>query len=159
MRIGEEIKIIEFSFTEEQNLLKEMVRDFVISEIKPIAKKIDEEEKIPEDSIKKIAYLGVLGAAFPVKYGGRGFGEVGYCIIQKEISRGCSSTATFIEAHQSLGSSAIYLGEGEELKQKYLFPLAQGKMIAAFCLTEAQAGSDSFNIKTKAKRDVDYYKW
>lgn len=149
--------MIEFSFTEEQNLLREMVRDFVNNEIKPIAKKIDEEEKIPEDLIKKIADLGLLGAAFPVEYGGGGFGEVGYCIIQEEISRGCSSTATFIGAHQSIGSNAIYLGGSEELKQKYLIPLAQGKMIAAFCLTEAQAGSDSFNIKTKANRDGNYY--
>lgn len=149
--------MIEFSFTEEQNLLRETVRDFVNNEIKPIAKKIDEEEKIPKDLIKKIADLGLLGAAFPVEYGGGSFGEVGYCIIQEEISRGCSSTATFIGAHQSIGSNAIYLGGSEELKQKYLVPLAQGKMIAAFCLTEAQAGSDSFNIKTKAHRDGDYY--
>lgn len=149
--------MIEFSFTEEQQMLREMVRDFTNNEIKPIAKKIDEEEKIPEELIKKIADLGLLGAAFPVEYGGGGFGEIGYCIIQEEISRGCSSTATFIGAHQSIGTNAIYLGGSEELKQKYVVPLAQGKMIAAFCLTESQAGSDSFNIKTKAHLEGDYY--
>lgn len=149
--------MIEFSFTEEQQMLREMVRDFTNNEIKPIAKKIDEEEKIPEGLIKKIAEIGLLGAAFPVEYGGGGFGEIGYCIIQEEISRGCSSTATFIGAHQSIGTNAIYLGGSEELKKKYVVPLAQGKMIAAFCLTEAQAGSDSFNIKTSAERDGDYY--
>ncbi|MFN4111252.1 MAG: acyl-CoA dehydrogenase family protein, partial [Ignavibacteria bacterium] len=104
-----------------------------------------------------IADLGLLGASFPVEYGGGGFGEIGYCIIQEEISRGCSSTATFIGAHQSIGTNAIYLGGNEQLKQKYVVPLAQGKMIAAFCLTESQAGSDSFNIKTKAQLDGDYY--
>jgi len=142
--------MIEFSFTEEQQMLREMVRDFTNNEIKPLAKKIDEEERIPEELIKKIADLGLLGASFPVEYGGGGFGEVGYCIIQEEVSRGCASTATFIGAHQSIGTNAIYLGGSEELKQKYVIPLAQGKMIAAFCLTEAQAGSDSFNVKTRA---------
>lgn len=149
--------MIEFSFTEEQQMLREMVRDFTNNEIKPIAKKIDEEEKIPQELIKKIADLGLLGASFPVEYGGGGFGEIGYCIIQEEISRGCSSTATFIGAHQSIGTNAIYLGGNEELKQKYVVPLAQGKMIAAFCLTESQAGSDSFNIKTRAHLEGDYY--
>lgn len=149
--------MIEFTFTEEQQMLREMVRDFTNNEIKPIAKKIDEEEKIPPELIKKIADLGLLGASFPVEYGGGGFGEIGYCIIQEEISRGCSSTATFIGAHQSIGTNAIYLGGSEELKQKYVVPLAQGKMIAAFCLTESQAGSDSFNIKTKAQLEGDYY--
>lgn len=149
--------MIEFSFTEEQQMLREMVRDFTNKEIKPIAKKIDEEEKIPEELIQKIADLGLLGASFPVEYGGGGFGEIGYCIIQEEISRGCSSTATFIGAHQSIGTNAIYLGGNEQLKKKYVVPLAQGKMIAAFCLTESQAGSDSFNIKTRAQLDGDYY--
>ncbi len=149
--------MIDFSFTEEQQMLREMVRDFTNNEIKPLAKKIDEEEKIPQELIRKIADLGLLGASFPVEYGGGGFGEVGYCIIQEEISRGCSSTATFIGAHQSIGTNAIYLGGNEELKRKYVVPLAQGKMIAAFCLTESQAGSDSFNIKTKAELDGNYY--
>ncbi len=149
--------MIDFSFTEEQQMLREMVRDFTNNEIKPLAKKIDEEEKIPQELIRKIADLGLLGASFPVEYGGGGFGEVGYCIIQEEISRGCSSTATFIGAHQSIGTNAIYLGGNEELKKKYVVPLAQGKMIAAFCLTESQAGSDSFNIKTKAELDGNYY--
>jgi alkylation response protein AidB-like acyl-CoA dehydrogenase len=149
--------MIEFTFTEEQQMLRGMVRDFTNNEIKPISKKIDEEEKIPPELIKKIADLGLLGASFPVEYGGGGFGEIGYCIIQEEISRGCSSTATFIGAHQSIGTNAIYLGGSEELKQKYVVPLAQGKMIAAFCLTESQAGSDSFNIKTKAQLEGDYY--
>jgi alkylation response protein AidB-like acyl-CoA dehydrogenase len=149
--------MIEFSFTEEQQMLREMVRDFTNNEIKPLAKKIDEEERIPEELIKKIAELGLLGAVFPVEYGGGGFGEVGYCIIQEEVSRGCASTATFIGAHQSIGTNAIYLGGSEELKQKYVIPLAQGKMIAAFCLTEAQAGSDSFNVKTRAYFEDGYY--
>ncbi|AFN73532.1 Acyl-CoA dehydrogenase [Melioribacter roseus P3M-2] len=143
----------EFAFTEEQNMLRSMVRDFVDNEIKPIAAKIDAEEKIPEDLIKKLGELGLLGISFPEEYGGGGFGEVGYCIMQEEIARGCMSTATFIGAHQSIGANVIYLGGNEEQKQKYLVPLAKGEKIGAFCLTEAQAGSDSFNLKTRAHLD------
>lgn len=145
--------MFEFKFTEEQNMLREMVRDFTNNEIKPIAQKIDEEEKIPQELIKKIGELGMLGTAFPTEYGGGGFGEVGYCIQQEEISRACLSTATFIGAHQSIGTNAIYLGGSEELKKKYVVPLAQGEFIGAFCLTETQAGSDSFNVKTRAHFD------
>lgn len=142
--------MFDLKFTEEQLMLREMVRDFANNELKPIAAKIDEEEKIPKDIINKLAELGILGAAFPIEYGGGGFGEVGYCIIQEEIARACLSTATFIGAHQSIGTNAIYIGGNEELKQKYVVPLAQGRLIGAFCLTEAQAGSDSFNLRTTA---------
>ena len=147
--------MIEFEFTEEQKMLRSMVRDFTNSEIKPIAHSIDENERIPDELIGKIRELGLFGTVFPAEYGGGGFGEVGYCIAQEEISRGCLSTATMIGAHQSIGANAIYIGGSEYLKKKYLVPLAEGKMIGAFGLTEAQAGSDSFNLRTKAYRDGD----
>ncbi|TSA28277.1 MAG: acyl-CoA dehydrogenase [Ignavibacteriales bacterium] len=140
----------EFTLTEEQQMLRDMTRDFVNNEIKPIAAKIDAEEKIPKELIKKLGELGFLGVVFPEEYGGGGFGEVGYCLMQEEIARGCMSTATFIGAHQSIGSNVIYIGGTEEQKLKYLTPLAKGEKIGAFCLTEAQAGSDSFNVKTRA---------
>ncbi|MCK9281443.1 MAG: acyl-CoA dehydrogenase family protein [Melioribacteraceae bacterium] len=145
----------EFALNEDQKMLRSMVRDFVNSEIKPIAAKIDEDEKIPRELIDKIAEMGFLGMTFPEEYGGLGFGEVGYCVMQEEIARGCISTATFIGAHQSIGANVIYLGGSEEQKKKYLTPLAKGEKIAAFCLTEASAGSDSFNVKTKAVLDGD----
>lgn len=147
--------MIEFEFTEEQKMLRQMVRDFTNNEVKPIASKIDEDEKIPDELIQKIKELGLLGTVFPTEYGGGGFGEVGYCIAQEEIARGCLSTATFIGAHQSIGANAIYIGGSEELKKKYLVPLAEGRMIGAFGLTETQAGSDSFNLRTHAKKEVD----
>ena len=147
--------MFEFAFTEEQQMLRDMVKDFTNNEIKPLAAQIDEEGKIPKELIKKLGEVGVLGVAFPEEYGGGGFGEVGYCITQEEIARGCMSTATVIGAHQSIGSNAIYLGGNEEQKKEYLVPLASGEKLAAFCLTEAQAGSDSFNLKTKAQLDGD----
>ncbi len=144
-------------FSEEHEMLKQTVRDFTNENIKPVAAKIDEEERIPEDLIAKIAEMGLMGTAFPEEYGGGGFGEVGYCIAQEEVARGCMSTATFIGAHQSIGTNAIYIGGTEELKKKYVPKLAEGKMICAFGLTEANAGSDSFNLRTTAKRDGDYW--
>lgn len=145
--------MFDFTLTEEQQMLREMVRDFTNKEIKPIASKIDADEKIPRELINKLAEIGVMGVSFPEEYGGSGFGEVGYCISQEEIARGCMSTATFIGAHQSIGSNVIYIGGTEEQKQKYLVPLAKGEKIGAFCLTEATAGSDSFNVRTKACLD------
>lgn len=147
----------EFKFTEEQVMLRDMVRDFTKNEIKPRSAEIDANEKIPDELIKQLGELGLLGISFPEEYGGAGMGEVGYCIMQEEIARGCMSTATFIGAHQSIGANTIYLGGTEELKKKYLVPLASGEKIGAFCLTEAQAGSDSFNVKTKAELDGDHW--
>lgn len=147
--------MFEFKFTEEQYMLREMVKDFTNNEIKPIAAKIDEEGNIPRELISKMAELGFLGISFPEEYGGGGFGEVGYCLMQEEISRGCMSTATFIGAHQSIGTNALFIGGNEEQRKKFIPPLASGEKIAAFGLTEAQAGSDSFHLKTKADLGED----
>jgi alkylation response protein AidB-like acyl-CoA dehydrogenase len=144
-----------FPFSDEQKMLRDTVRDFVNAEIKPIAHLIDEQERIPPELIQKIKDLGLLGTSFPEEYGGGGFGEVGYCLAAEEIARGCMSTATFVGAHQSIGANAIFIGGSEALKRKYLVPLAEGKMIAAFALTEVLAGSDSFNLRTKAHLDGD----
>jgi alkylation response protein AidB-like acyl-CoA dehydrogenase len=149
--------MFELTFTEEQKMLREMVRDFVNNELRPIAAQIDENEEIPKEIIKTIGELGILGAAFPSEYGGSDFGEVGYCLIQEEVGRGCLSTATFIGAHVSIGTNSIYLGGSEELKQRFLPGLTSGEKIAAFGLTEQGAGSDAFNLKTVAEEDGDYW--
>src|SRR5512140_1620602 len=126
--------MFEFEFTDEQKMLRDMVRDFVNAEVKPVAHKIDEDECIPPELIRKIADLGLLGASFPQEYGGGGFGEVGYCVVQEEMGRGDLATSTFIGAHQSIGANAIYIGGSEALKKKYLVPLAEGKYIGGFAL-------------------------
>lgn len=142
-----------FEFTEEQRMLRDMVREFVTAEVKPLASAIDQQEHIPPELIKKIAELGLLGESLPPEYGGGGFGEVGYCLAQEEMARGCLSTATFIGAHQSIGANAINIGGSAELKKRYLPRLAEGKLIAAFALTEVLAGSDSFNLRTRAHQE------
>jgi alkylation response protein AidB-like acyl-CoA dehydrogenase len=148
---------MDWTFTDEQKMLREMVRKFVDNELKPIAEKIDEEEKIPRELITKMAELGFLGIAFPVEYGGAGMGEMGYCIMQEEIGRGCASTATFIGAHQSIGASGIHMFGTEEQKKKYLVPLAEGRMIGAYALTEPNAGSDAFASETIAEEKDDHF--
>lgn len=146
-----------FNLTQEQKMLREMVREFAKSEVKPLACKIDVDEEIPKELIRKLAEVGLLGTAFPEEYGGGGFGEVGFCIAQEEITRACGSTATMIGAHQSIGTNSIYIGGSEELKRKYLPALTSGEKIAAFVLTEPNAGSDAFSLNTTAKLEKD--KW
>ncbi|MBT8379190.1 MAG: acyl-CoA dehydrogenase family protein [Ignavibacteria bacterium] len=148
---------MDFTFSEDYKMLRELSRDFTNKEIKPLAQNIDEEERIPSELIKKIADLGFFGTSFPEKYGGGGFGKIGYCIMMEEIARGCSSTAAMIGAHQSIGTNAIFVGGSEELKRKYLPRLCSGEMIASFALTESEAGSDTFNLRTEAKKAGD--KW
>ena len=146
-----------FTFSDDLKMIRGLANDFTEGEIKPIAQKIDEEEKIPEQLIKKLAEVGFFGTSFPEEYGGGGFGKVGYCVMMEEIARGCSSTAAMVGAHQSIGTNAIYIGGSEELKKKYLPRLCSGEMIASFALTEPEAGSDTFSLKTEAKRVND--KW
>ncbi|HPN38821.1 MAG TPA: acyl-CoA dehydrogenase family protein [Melioribacteraceae bacterium] len=148
---------MDFEFGEVEKELRKAVKDFTNKEIKPVAAKIDEIEEIPQELIEKIADMGLLGTAFPEKYGGGGYGEIGFCIAQEEITRGCGSTATFIGAHQSIGTNSIYLGGNEDLKHKYMPDLTAGKKIAAFVLTEPNAGSDTFNLRTSA--DFDGSNW
>jgi butyryl-CoA dehydrogenase len=148
---------MDFSFPKEYQLFRHMVRDFVENEVTPLAKAIDREHRVPYETVKKAAALGLMGVPFPQKYGGMGGGEMGYCIFMEELGKVCSSTATVIGAHIGIGAMAIYLDGTEEQKQKYLVPLAQGTAIGAFGLTEAEAGSDAAAIKTTAVRDGDEY--
>lgn len=148
---------MDFTFPKEYQLFRRMVREFCENEVKPLAKALDREHRVPHETIKKAAKLGLLGVPFPRKYGGVGAGETGYCIFAEELGRVCSSTATVIGAHIGIGAMAIHLDGTEEQKQKYLVPLAQGKAIAAFALTEPEAGSDAAAIKTAAVRDGDHF--
>jgi alkylation response protein AidB-like acyl-CoA dehydrogenase len=148
---------MDFTFPKEYQLFRRMVRDFCENEVKPLAKAIDREHRVPHETVKKAAKLGLLGVPFPQKYGGMGGGETGYCIFAEELGRVCSSTATVIGAHIGIAAMAIHLDGNEEQKHKYLVPLSQGTAIGAFGLTEAEAGSDAAAIKTTAVRDGDHF--
>ena len=150
---------MDFNFTEEQTMLREMVHKFVENEVKPVGQRIDKEHNVDlvKEIFKKGAELGLMGIPFPEAYGGAGFGEIGYCILLEELSRGCASTTVTVGAHIGLAGTSIFLGGTEEQKQKYLKPLAQGEKIGAYALTEPGAGSDAANIQLSAKRDGDHY--
>lgn len=148
---------MKLSNSHDYEMLRKMVREFTDTEIRPLAAQIDTNEEIPIELIKKLGEVGILGTPFPEKYGGGGFGEIGYCITQEEITKACGSTAAFIGAHISIGTNAIFIGGSEELKQKYMPSLCSGEKIAAFALTEAGAGSDAFNLQTTARKEGN--KW
>jgi alkylation response protein AidB-like acyl-CoA dehydrogenase len=148
---------MDFELTEEQRMIKEMVRDFAESEIMPIAAEVDKEGKFPEENFKKMAELGILGLPWPEKYGGAGADTVCYAIATEEISRACGSHGLSYAAHVSLGSSPIYLFGTEEQKKKYLTPLARGEGLGALGLTEPEAGSDAGATKTTAV--LDGHEW
>jgi alkylation response protein AidB-like acyl-CoA dehydrogenase len=144
---------MDFSFSKEQQLLRQMIREFVRRDVAPIAAEIDEQEQVPWETLHKAAALGLLALPFPPQYGGSGAGEIGFCILAEEMSRVCSSTMAIIGAHVGIGAMSIYLDGTEEQKATYLPPLCRGEKLAAFALTEPQAGSDAAAIRTKAVRD------
>lgn len=143
---------MDFRFTDEHRLLRETARRFTDQEVRPLARAIDEREAVPPELLRKAAELGFLGATIPAEYGGGEVGEVGYCIILEEIARGCNSTAVTIGGHASLGAMAICLSGGDEQKRRFLPDLAAGNRLAAYALTEPNAGSDAAAMRTSATR-------
>lgn len=146
-----------FELTEEQQMVKKMVRDFAEEEIRPRAIEIDKEAKFPLDIFKKLGELGILGIPFPEKYGGSGGDTLTYALAVEEIGRVCGSTGLSYAAAVSLGASPIYYFGTEDQKEKYLKPLAEGKALGSFGLTEPNAGSDAGGTETTAIEDGDYY--
>src|ERR1051326_3414504 len=100
---------MEFTFTEEQEAMRQMVREFVDQEMRPHAQRIDEEERTDLSILKKAAELGLMGVSLPEEYGGIGQGKIGFCIFVEELSRGCAGTATAIGCHQSIGAMTIVM--------------------------------------------------
>lgn len=144
-----------FEFTKEQEMIRKMVRDFAENEIKPRAIDIDREAKFPEDIFKQMGELGLMGIPFPDTYGGVGGDTVSYALAAEEIARVCGSTGLSYAAAVSLGASPLYMFGTEEQKQQYLVPLAEGKALGSFGLTEPNAGSDAGGTRTTAVEDGD----
>jgi len=146
---------MDFTFTEDQQMLRDAVRDWVDGELKPLAAEIDRTKKIPSALLDQIIEMGFLGVPFPEEYGGGGFGEMGLCLFMEEVTRGCFSTAVVCGGHTSIGATSIYLAGTEEQKQGYLKDLCDGKKWAAYALTEADSGSDAGAMSTTAVQDGD----
>ncbi|HEY9180493.1 MAG TPA: acyl-CoA dehydrogenase family protein [Candidatus Baltobacteraceae bacterium] len=139
-----------FDVTDEQKAIRQTVREFAVERVAPRAEEMDREEAFPYDLVKEMAELGLMGLPFPEQYGGAGADTVSYALAVMELARVDASTAITMAAHVSLGASPFYLFGTEAQKQKYLVPLAQGKMLWGFGLTEPNAGSDAGNTQTKA---------
>ena len=142
--------LLDFTLTNEKKLFQKTVREFCEKEIKPIASKIDKEEYFPKDLYKKMGKMGLMGMTVPQKYGGAGIDRIDYMIALEEISRVCGSTGITVEAHNSLGLGHIYEKGTEKQCKKYLPTLTSGKAIAAWALTEPNAGSDASATQTTA---------
>jgi alkylation response protein AidB-like acyl-CoA dehydrogenase len=148
---------VDFSFTDEQQQLRKSIREFAEGEIAPHVMEWDEASHFPLEIMPKLAEMGLLGIIFPEQYGGAGLGYVEYVIAIEELSRVDGSVGIIVAAHNSLCSNHIYKFGTEAQKQKYLVPLAQGKKIGAWSLTEPEAGSDAGGTRTTARRDGDHY--
>lgn len=150
-----------FELTKEQQMIKEMVREFAEKEIAPNAAKWDakwdKEAYFPVEVFKKMGELGLLGIPFPEEYGGAGGDTISYAIAVEEIGRACGGTGLSYAAAVSLGASPIYYFGTEEQKQKWLVPMAKGETLGAFGLTEPNAGSDAGGTRTTAVLDGDEY--
>jgi len=146
---------VDFEFTDEQQMLRENIREFAEGEIAPHAMEYDEKQEFPHDLVKQAGELGLMGIIFPEKYGGAEMGYVEYVTAIEEISRVDGSMGLTVAAHNSLCCNHIYKFGTEEQKQKYLVPLASGKWVGAWALTEATAGSDAGGTRTVAVEDGD----
>jgi alkylation response protein AidB-like acyl-CoA dehydrogenase len=142
---------VNYELTEEQELLRRTVREFAESRVAPVAEELDREERFPYELVKEMAELGLMGIPISEEFGGAGADTVSYAIAIEELTRIDSSVAITVAAHTSLGTMPIYLFGNDEQKQQWLPPLASGEKLAAFGLTEPNAGSDAGATRTRAE--------
>ena len=148
---------MDFVLSKEQEMARQLFRDFAEKEVKPLAQEVDEEERFPAETVAKMQKFGFMGIPFPKDMGGQGCDSLTYAICVEELSRVCATTGVSVSAHTSLGCDPIKkFGTPEQIK-KYLVPMAQGKLLGAFGLTEPNAGTDASGQQTKAVLEGDHY--
>ena len=146
-----------FHFTEDEKDILNMLHDFAIKEVAPIAAEVDENERFPEETWRKLAEMGMMGVPYPEEYGGAGLSYVSYISVAEELAKYCATTSVMVSAHTSLCTWPIYAFGTEELKQKYLPDLCSGEKLGAFGLTEPGAGTDAAMQKTTAEDKGDHW--
>jgi len=148
---------VDFSLSEEQQLLRKTVREFAEEHIRPHAREWDEKQEFPREIFTRLGELGLMGVVWPAEYGGSGMSTLDYAIVMEELSRADAGVALSVAAHNSLCSGHIALAGSEEQKRKYLTPLARGEKVGCWGLTENGAGSDAGGTRTTAVRDGDHF--
>ena len=146
-----------FNLTPTDELFLQMIREFAEKEVKPLAAEIDETERFPEETVKKMAKLGLMGIPVPVEYGGAGGNNILYTMAVEELSRVCATTGVILSAHTSLCIAPIMENGTQAQKEKYLPRLASGEWLGAFGLTEPNAGTDASAQQTTAVLEGDHY--
>ena len=150
---------MEFNVPKTHELFRQMIREFVENEVKPIAAEVDEEERFPMETVEKMAKIGIMGIPIPKEYGGAGGDNLMYAMAVEELSKACATTGVIVSAHTSLGTWPILKFGTEKQKQKYLPKLASGEWIGAFGLTEPNAGTDAAGQQTMAVQDPETGEW
>ncbi len=148
---------MDFTLTEEHQMLRDMCRTFAENQLKPKAAEYDRSHEFPMEHVKKLSEMGIMGIVYPPEYNGSGMDYLSYAIAVEELSRGCASTGVIVSAHNSLCLSPIYYFGTDEQKKKYLPKLTTGKWIGCFGITEPDAGSDAAG--TKATAELKNGKW
>lgn len=147
--------MLNFDLTEEQQMIKKMIREFSDEVVAPGAIERDRTKAFPVDIFQQLSDMGMMGLPFSEHYGGAGADTISFAIVTEELSRACASTGITYSAHISLGGAPLNLFGTEEQKQHYLTPICKGESFGAFGLTEANAGSDAGGTQTTAKEDGD----
>ena len=150
---------MEFNVPKTHELFRQMIREFVEKEVKPIAAEVDENERFPMETVEKMAKIGIMGIPIPKQYGGAGGDNLMYAMAVEELSKACGTTGVIVSAHTSLGTWPILKFGNEKQKQKYLPKMASGEWIGAFGLTEPNAGTDAAGQQTMAVQDPETGEW
>ena len=148
--------MVDFTLTEEQQSMRELAHDFAEKEIRPVAWEYDRDATWPQEIIEKAWELGLMNIHLPTEYGGPGLSYLDGCLIEEELSWGCSGIGTSLGCN-GLATAPVALAASDELKREYLGRLTEAPLLASFCLTEPDAGSDVSGMKTTARRVGD--KW
>ncbi len=148
---------MDFELTDEQRLFQETARQVADKEIAPIAEKVDESAQFPRETILQLGELGFMGVAVPQEYGGAGADAVCYVVALEEISRACASHGVIMSVNNSLYCDPLLKFGTEDQRRRFLVPVASGKAMGCFCLSEPNAGSDAANQQTTARREGDWY--